>query len=136
MTPPKDATSRVLAEILDGRHDGKLFQIVEAITKRTQTDETGFLWRITLGDDVWDAETVTTGELRYVESVISKSYLEIDPSQSMVHFAALVVAHYKAQGMKLLDAVAKADSISQTEALAALSVYEGTLGKGSASTGS
>lgn len=129
MTAAKDPTTRVLAEIADGRHDGNLFAIVQAITARAATDETGFLWRITLDGDVWDAETVTLGELRYVEAVTGKSYLQVDPKKSMRDFAGLVVAHYRAQGMTQDAAVEKADKISQPQAIAALSIYEGTLGK-------
>lgn len=136
MTPPKDPTGKVITEILAGRHDGKLKEIVEAITARVQTDETGFLWRITLDGETWDAETVTLGELRRAEPMAGKSYLMLDPLKFMRDFSALVVAHYMHKGMTQDVAFEKADAIPRSVLASAVDFYEGTLGKGSASTGS
>lgn len=135
MTAPKDPTGRVIAEILDGRHDGRLLELVDAITTRATSDETSFLWRIRLGDDVWDAETVTLGELREAEKLTNRSYLQLDPKKFMTHFTALVYAHYrKVHDLDEDAAVAKAEKITQQQAMDALEIYEGSLGKGSAST--
>lgn len=135
MTAPKDPTGRVIAEILDGRHDGRLLELVDAITTRATSDETSFLWRIRLGDDVWDAETVTLGELREAEKLVNRSYLQLDPKKFMSHFVALVFAHFKVvEGLSNDDAMAKAEKITQQQAMDALELYEGSLGKGSAST--
>lgn len=122
-------TDKVIAEILAGRHDGKLLDIVKAVAKRGESGETGLLWRIDLDGDIWDAETVTLGELRYVEQVTGLSWFQLDPKKYMLHFAALVTAHYKAQGLDHEAALAKADGISQTQALKAIDLYEASLGK-------
>lgn len=134
---PAKETTKLLAEIVAGRYDGQLVAITEAIVARLQAGETSMLWRITLPDgDTWDAETATVGELRYAEGVTGLSYLDLNPGKSHTQFAALVAGHYKAQGMDLKDALAKADAITQTDAVAAVELYEGTLGKGSGATSS
>lgn len=124
------AITKLQAEILAGRYDGHLVDVTEAIAARLRSGATSMLWRITLPDgETWDAETVTIGEIRYAESVTGKSYLELNPGKSMIEFVALVAGHYKSQGMDTKDAVAKADALTQRDAVAAVELYEGHLGK-------
>jgi hypothetical protein len=131
MPPTKDPTERVVTEIAKGIHDGNLMDIVEAVSERGADR---LLWRITLDDETWDAESVTLGELRRVEAMLGKSYALVNPSASMRDFSALVVAHYQSQDMSVDEAFKKADAITQATAMSALDLYEGSMGKGSAST--
>lgn len=128
MPAAKDPTARLVMEILDGRHDGRFKEIVEAVAeaiqKRQDDGHTRFVWRITLGDDVWDALSVTVGELRYAERATGIPWKKLNPADSMGEFAALVVGHFKAQGMELDEAVEKAEAITQQEAEAAIDDYE------------
>lgn len=129
-----DPTGRVLAELADGRHDGRLIELLEAIGERAKSEETSMLWRITLGNETWDAETVTIGEIRFVEKTAARSWLAVNPSKYMDHMVALVTARYhKVHGMDLDAAIAKAEAISEAEAVAAVDWYEGSLGKSGAS---
>ncbi len=129
-----DQISKLQQEIMLGRFDGHLVDITDSIAERLRSGEPRLLWRITLDGDTWSSETVTTGELRYVETITGQSYLSINPGVSMGQFTALVTAHYKAQGLDQNAALAKADAITQAQALEAIEMYEGSLGKGSAST--
>jgi hypothetical protein len=126
----RSPTERVISEIAKGTHDGQLMDIADAITDRLRTDTVSLLWRITLDGETWDAETVTLGELRFVETMTSKSYLELNPGASMAELTALIVAHYVARGDDREVAFKKADSLTQQQALEAIELYEGTLGKG------
>jgi len=131
----KPTTDKVVTEILAGRHDGRLVDIAQAIERRVTSDATGWLWRITLPDgEAWDSETVTVGELTFVEQTTGVSYLLIDPNKSMAQFRALVTAHHVAAGLERDAAIAKASALTQSEAVKAVTHYEGTLGKGSGST--
>jgi hypothetical protein len=130
--------SKLQQEILIGRLDGHLVDIADAIAAR-MADATGptLLWRITLGDDTWSSETVTIGELRYIETATGVPYLELHPGKSMNQFAAIVTAHFhKVHGVELKEARDRADAISQQDALSAIDLYEGKLGKDSGATSS
>lgn len=123
-TPPKDPTARVVAEVLAGRHDGRFKEIAEAIQRRQAEGHTRFIWRITLGDDVWDALSVTAGEVRYVEQVTRIPWKKLNPADSMNELVSFVIAHYKAQGMDLEEAIAKAEEITQEQAEGMVDDYE------------
>ena len=128
MTPPKDITARAVAEILDGRHDGRLKEIVEAIQKREDDGDVDFVWKIDLtdlGGESWDRRSATVGELRWAEQATGIRWKFLDPSHSMEHFAALVTGHYyKANGLSHEEALAKADAITEEQAAASVSDYE------------
>lgn len=125
--------TKLQQEIMLGRFDGHLVDITDSIAERLRSGEPRLLWRITLDGESWSAETVTVGELRYVETVTGQSYLSINPGVSMGVFTALVTAHYKTQGLDQNAALAKADAITQAQAIDAIEMYEGSLGKGSGS---
>jgi len=124
MTAPKDPSARVVGEILAGRHDGRFGEIAEAIQQREKEGHTRFIWRITLGDDVWDARSVTVGEVRFVEQVTGDPWRDLDPRGSMDHFVGFVIAHLKANGEDHNAAVKKAEAITQEHALLAVDDYE------------
>ena len=125
MTPPKDITALAVAQILDGRHDGRLKEIVDAIQKREADGDVDFVWKIDLNGESWDRRSATVGELRWAEQATGIRWKFLDPSHSMEHFAALVTGHYyKAQGLSHEEALAKADAITEEQAAAAVSDYE------------
>lgn len=124
MPVAKDPTDRVVAEILDGRHDSRFKEIAEAVQARINTGATRIVWRITLDGDIWDGRTVTAGEVRFVEQITGVSWRDQDPRGSMDQLVAFVVAHHRANGDDNETAVRKAEAITQEQALEMVDDYE------------
>ncbi len=126
----KDPSAKVVAEILDGRHDGHLVDFMEASVARLRSSTVRVCWRLNLDDDVWDEDTVTAGELACAERILSKenrpfSYTQLDPKAQMQHRVALVIAHlHKVQGVGISDAIERAEAIPLAGQEKLLELYE------------
>lgn len=126
----KDPSKKAVAEILAGRHDGHLSDLLEAAVQRLRNSTVRICWRLHLDGESWDEDTVTAGELACAERLLSKrdrpfSYTQIDPKASMEHRVTLVVAHlHKIQGLKVEDAIARAEAITLAEQEKLLELYE------------
>lgn len=130
MTAPKDPSGKAVAEILAGRHDGRLVDLAEAIAQRIRSSSVRVCWRLRLDDDVWDEDTVTGGEIATVERMLSKrdqqfSYTQLDPKTLMGHRTALVVAHlHKVGGLQIDEAITRAEALTLAQHRDLLELYE------------
>lgn len=116
----------VVEAIHEGALDGHLETIVAAMVNRVQAGAIEIVWRIRYDGDEWTQKTVTLGELKFAEQhchVVDAAgqrrqatRIEINPRVTAEHALALIVAHlHKAQGVKLSDAVKRAEAITATE---------------------
>ena len=122
----------MIEDITAGDYDGRLDQVIAAVLARLSEVGSTLNWRITLEGDTWDAESVTLAELAYAEKLAGVSYLTIDPTRSMGHLVALLVAHFKVvDGLKPDLAVEKANKYTVSDLKDIVSLYEsGAVGKG------
>lgn len=128
MADPSVEPAKVNAEILAGRYDGHLVELVEAVQQRFNSSDARKFWRITFDDLEWTEETVTLGEVATVERVLGVTWHDIDPAASAGHLQALIAAHL-AEGdaeLKFGDAMAKAKTMPMGDLLDVLSHYEKT----------
>lgn len=124
-----DSTAIVDA-IKTGDYDGELGTLLEAALLRASETETSFGWRLKLGDDEWDVESVTLQELAFAERFLSAgsvkvSYLELDPVRSMDHLVALIVAHLtQVGGVKVQAARAEVEKLKLVDLQDIVSTHE------------
>jgi len=116
----------VVDGILAGDYDGQLADLIDAARQRVTSEATSLRWRITLGDDVWDEDTITVGEMRFVEQFTGKTWRDIPgPVASATTLAGFVVAHlHKVKKLELADAIARFDGMTAREAVDLVSEYE------------
>lgn len=116
----------VIDGIMSGDFDGQLALVVDAVRRRAEDRQDPLRWRITIGDDEWDEDSLTVGEMAVVELVARKPWAQIEPPyDSASSFAAYVVAHlHKVRGLSLDDAIKQAETLPVAEAIKAISKYE------------
>jgi len=116
----------VIDGILAGDYDGDLVELIDAVRARAAAEASSLRWRITFDGDVWDEDTVTIGEMRFVEKFTGKSWANIgSPMSSASVLAAFIVAHlHKVKGMTLADAIDKVDALTAGDAIGLVSEYE------------
>lgn len=127
MTAPRKLdVTKMAAEIMAGRHDGDLQAITDAIRHRVKDGATSFRWKITLGDDEWTEETLTLGEVGWVERITGKTWLDVGrPGETGAVTAAYVVAHYISVGGMEYDAAReKVAGLNAGDVALAVSEYE------------
>ena len=130
MTAAKDPSQKVIAEILAGRHDGHLGELMEAVVEHMRATSIRMYWRFNLDGDVWDQDTVTTGELVFAEKLLSTqrhqmSYIELDPLKFLDHRTALVIAHlHKVGGLDIDAARLRVEAITLAEQENLMDMYE------------
>jgi hypothetical protein len=117
-------TQAVLDDIATGHHDDGLGQIVQAVFVRAMETETEFVWKITLGDDEWTRNTVTLAELAFAERHTGMSYVQLDPVRYADHLVALIIAHYRSQGMTDRAAIKRASAYTSKDLADIVSVDE------------
>jgi len=116
----------VIDGILAGDYDGQHADLIDACRKRVASGATSMRWRLRFGDYVWDEDSVTVGEMRFVEQTTAKKWNDIEtPVASASNLATFIVAHlHKIEGMTLADAIAQVDGLTAKEALDLASEYE------------
>lgn len=87
-------TLRVAQEIVAGRHDDALSEIVKAVGQRQLAEKTVLCWRIALPDLdlVVTEDDFTVGEAEQVQRETGLTWEAIDPVMSAPVFRAIVVA--------------------------------------------
>lgn len=118
-------TCKLAQEILIGRHDDDLPDLVKAIGERAVTTRTEVRWRLTLGDLVVDEDNLTLFELERVEKITGQSWLAIDPRRKASHCIAFLQAALEArEGLSADDARGRLKDITaKTVADEVLSEY-------------
>lgn len=123
VTKPAD----LLKQIVGGKYDGHLVEIVTAIQGRYSASNSRKLWKINFDGDEWTEETVTLGEVTMAERALELSWLEIDPAEVGAHLATLIAAHIaKRDDVNFSDGLAKAEAMPMGDLLSVLSHYEKT----------
>lgn len=98
-------TCKLAQEIMLGRHDDDLPDIVKAVGERAVTTRTEVRWRLTLDDLVVDEDNLTLFELERVEAITGKSWLAIDPRRKASHCIAFLQAALESrEGLSADDA--------------------------------
>lgn len=126
MTEAKQVdTTKLQAEILAGRHDAALQDLLVAVRKRvTDSDAMAWRWRITLDGETWTEDEVTLAELQVVERITGDSWLTLNPYRSAAHLAAFMFARLvRVAGMAEADARAKVDGLTLAEIAGAVEQY-------------
>jgi hypothetical protein len=120
-----DAQS-VVDDILAGHYDGDLADFIAAARQRVTEGATSLRWRITFDGDTWDEDTITVGEMRFVEQFTGKTWRNIEsPMSSAAVLAAFIVAHlHKVDKMPLAEAIDKVDALTAGAAVDLVSEYE------------
>lgn len=120
----------MLDDIAAGKHDDELADIAQAIRDRYTEIGRAMAWRITINGDTWDEDTVTIGEVRFVERQTGLNWAVLAPLASADVATAFIIAHWhKAGGMDLKDAWDKAEALTAKDVMAAVSEYETAAGK-------
>ncbi len=128
----------ITAAITAGDLDGNLEPIAAAIWARHDAGAVTFAWRITFDGDTWDAESVTLGELSWVEGRLWTEGVdaggpwrrritraELVPKARADHALTLVVAHlHKAQGVPLAEALKRAEAVTAADLESMVSEFE------------
>jgi hypothetical protein len=119
---------RFLAELDAGAHDDRLVQVISAVRQRANVISVR-RWRITVGKESWDEDTVTMGEVMFVEKFTGKTWGEIDsPLESAATAATFMVAHFvKVDGDDPQDAVERAEALTPHEVMNAVTEYQADL---------
>lgn len=121
----KANTQKVVAEVLAGRHDGQLVDIMEAIGQRVRTSDVRLCWRLRLDGEAWDEQTITSGELAFAEKLLKISYVGIEPKSRIEHRIALVIAHlHKVHGVEVEKAVERAEAMTLPDQEQMFEMYE------------
>ena len=122
---------KLIGEIQAGEYDGQLGRAFDALFARARETEVDFGWRIKLSEtDEWTASSVTLQELAFAEKMCSTasrkvSYLELDPTKSMDHLIALIVAHlHHIGGLRVPEALNEGQKLTVTDLADIVSIYE------------
>lgn len=133
---PIEHANKVIGQVMIGRCDGGLVEIVKACAARTREIGSAWQWRMTftgtvngveIVDDVWDLDTVQIGELSQAEILVGNgtSYMELDPKRLMWHRVVILVAHlHKVHGVPLAAAIGYAEKLSHKEQDDMIDMYE------------
>lgn len=126
MADPTVAPSKLTAEILAGRYDGSLVDLVDAVRERFAASDVRKFWRIRFDGDEWTEETVTLGEIAAVERMLGLTWHQIDPAAAGTHLQALIAAHLaeRDDDVKFADALVLAKKMPMGDLLDVLSHYE------------
>lgn len=125
MTEPSVSIADLSAEIIEGRYDGHMVDIVQAVQARFMKSSSRKLWRIRFGGDEWTEESITLGEVTMVERALNVPWTELDPAAEGKHLEAPIAAHIaKRDGVKFSEALTEAESMTMGELLEVLTHYE------------
>jgi hypothetical protein len=114
-----------IADIEAGELDDGLAEIVVACRERAQEADRSLRWRITLDGDTWDEDTITIGEMRFVERHTGVNWSEVSPLLSADMIFGFVVAHYVERWkMEVRDAWDKAGELNAKALIEAVSEYQ------------
>ncbi len=120
---------KICAEILAGRHDGKLADINEAIRERVLSQATSLRWKISHPLVEVTEDDLTLEEAEQVERITKLTWASIDPYSSAVECRAiLTVALQRRAGLSAADAAAETGKLTVTQATEIMSTYEVTAG--------
>lgn len=117
--------AKVTAEILAGRHDSELTDLLKAVRARVDAETAlAYRWKITLDDDEWTEDEVTLGEVQVVEKITGLSWLQLSPLNSARQLAAYLFARFtRINGMSTEDAQARVDAMTVEELAGSVSQY-------------
>lgn len=123
------SADKLVAEILDGRLDGKLADIQQAIRERVLSQATSMRWVIAHPEVEVREDDLTLEEAEMIERITNQTWASIDPYQSARECRAiLAVALQKRAGKSAQEAAALTAALTVTEATEMLSTYEVTAG--------
>jgi hypothetical protein len=115
----------IAASINAGDLDDDLDVLFKSLFARAVDIDTEFSWKISVGGDEWNRETITLAELAFAERLVKVPYIKLDPIGSMDHLVALIIAHYhQVKGLKASDAIAAAGKLTAGDLDDIISVYE------------
>lgn len=125
-------SDKIVAEILAGRHDGKLADIQQAMRERVLSQATSMRWKITHPEVEITEDDLTLEEAELIERVTRQSWAQIDPYASAVECRAILTVCLQKRAGKTpkeaADLTAKLTVTSTTEMLSSYEVTAGPLG--------
>lgn len=114
-----------LVGIEAGDYDGGLADIVAACRERAEEADRSLRWRITIDGETWDEDTITIGEMRFVERATDTNWALLTPLKSADVLTSFVIARWhKVGGMDLQAAWEKAEALNAKALVEAVSEYE------------
>lgn len=132
MTEPKrpktEPIEKIKADILDGRYDGDIGDLLITIHEHILRNQTTQVrWAFTLDGETIREDDLTLGETAMVERFVGSDWGSFDPRVSAVNSRALLVSilHHRS-GMTVNDAQAKVDQMNHAEFGETFTVYEVT----------
>lgn len=124
-------TAKVTADILAGRHDGKLIQIIEAIQHRMSSGAAQTYWRIRWDDLEVTEQSITAGEMRTVIQYLSAArgqrvtVVDVHPELEPGDFIAVLATVLQSRkGVALKEAEKLIGDVPMADLLAAVDMYE------------
>jgi hypothetical protein len=114
--------TKLAQEILIGRHDDHLKELVEAIGQRAVETRTEVRWRLTFDDLVVDEDNVTLLELERVEQLTDRTWLTVQPRNKASHCLAFLQA-----ALEQRKGLSASDARDQLAGLTARQVVDGVL---------
>lgn len=124
-------TAKVTADILAGRHDGKLIQIIEAIQHRMASGAAQTYWRIRWDDLEVTEQSITAGEMRTVIQYLSAArgkrvtVVDVHPELEPGDFIAVLATVLQSRkDIPLKEAEKQIGDVPMADLLAAVDVYE------------
>lgn len=122
------ATLRVAQEIVAGRHDDALSELVKAIGQRQLDEKSVLCWRIDLPelDLVVTEDDFTVGEAEAVQREVGLTWESISPMASAAVFRAVVeAALVTRRGATAQEARDTARGLTARAAVESISLYDG-----------
>lgn len=122
------ATLRVAQEIVSGRHDDALSELVKAIGQRQLDEKSVLCWRIDLPelDLVVTEDDFTVGEAEAVQREVGLTWESISPMASAAVFRAVVeAALVTRRGATAQEARDAARGLTARAAVESISLYDG-----------
>ena len=122
------ATLRVAQEIVAGRHDDALSELVKAIGQRQLDEKSVLCWRIDLPelDLVVTEDDFTVGEAEAVQREVGLTWESISPMASAAVFRAVVeAALVTRRGATAQEARDAARRLTARAAVESISLYDG-----------
>lgn len=115
----------VVDQIKSGDYDGQLVTLIEAVRTRFENGTTAQRWKIDYQDRIFTEDDLTLAEAATVEKITGTSWGLLNPVSSANECQSIIAAclHHR-DGLKMVDAMKQAGSLTAAEAVKAISAYE------------
>jgi len=121
----EDPTDRVLQELVVGRHDRRLSEVLDAATTRILGDQARVSWYLDIDGINVREEDLTLDESVTIERTLGVAWANIGPAAAAEHAHTIIVALYQSRlGLSETDAKARAGVLTRRQWNDGMGVYD------------